>query len=285
MFSKSIIVTKVKKGIDMENKKVEVCANCSGFDVKELKNVEKAKIGCIGKCSKKCPELNGKIYGFLNGEFTVCDTKEEFFYKIKELSSYVETSNMNPLVDAFLELTKMWVDEFKLLRKIVLDCGLIEELKWGQPCYTYDGGNVLILGGFKEYIALSFFKGALLKDSENILVQQTENVQASRQLRFIGTDKIKHLETTIKAYILEAVQIEKAGLKVPVEKKQELEIPEELQIKFDESTIFKEAFYALTPGRQRGYLFHFNGAKQSKTREARIEKFMLKILEGKGLDD
>lgn len=267
------------------DKKVEICANCSGLDKNELKGRVKAKIACIGKCSRKCPELSGKVYGFLNGEFTVCDTKEEFLAKIDALGSYTETGNKNPLVDAFLEHTDKWLDEFNVLRKIVLDCGLNEELKWGQPCYTHEGSNVLILGGFKEYIALSFFKGALMKDPENILVQQTRNVQAGRQLRFAGVDEIILQEAVIKTYILEAIQFEKSGVKLPAEKKPELPIPEELQNKFDENSEFKDAFYTLTPGRQRGYIFYFNGAKQSKTREARIEKFVQTILEGKGIDD
>jgi uncharacterized protein YdeI (YjbR/CyaY-like superfamily) len=265
--------------------KIEVCLYCSGFDVNELKNKVKVKISCIGKCSKKNPELNGKVYGFLNGEFTVCHTKEAFFAKIDELDSFVPNSNKNPLVDAFLEHIEKWRDEHDKLREICLACQLTEELKWGQPCYTLNNNNIVIIGGFKNYIALSFFKGALLKDEGGILVRQTENVQAGRQLRFRSVKEIAEKETKVKAYIGEAIEIEKAGLKVPVEKKPELKIPDELQAKFDEAPAFKSAFYALTPGRQRGYIFHFTGAKQSATRASRIEKCMPKIFEGLGIDD
>ncbi len=267
-----------------KDRQIEVCANCSGFDVKELKPIAKAKIGCIGKCARKCPELNGKVYGFLNGEFTVCETKEEFFAKIAALGAYTELKDKNPLVDAFLAHTANWRDEFEALRENALACGLTEELKWGQPCYTYGGSNVVILGGFKNYIALSFFKGALMKDPGQLLVRQTENVQAGRQLRFTNASEIAQRRPIIEAYLFEAIEIEKSGLEVPAEKKPGLEIPEELQRKFDENPMLKSAFYNLTPGRQRGYLLHFTGAKQSKTREARIEKLIPKILEGKGFD-
>ncbi len=268
-----------------KGKKIEVCENCSGLDIKELKKKEKVKVGCIGKCSKKCPELKGKVYGFLNSEFTVCDTKEEFLNKIEEMDSFVEESNMSPLVDAFLSHVEKWKEEFERLRRIALDCQLTEVLKWGQPCYMFQNNNIVIIGGFKEYIALSFFKGVLLKDPYGILVRQTENVQAGRQLRFTGVEEIEGLESMIKEYIYEAVEIEKAGLKVIAEKKPDLVIPEELQRKFDELADFKAAFYKLTPGRQRGYIYHFSQPKQSKTRESRIEKYIPKILEGKGLDD
>ncbi len=271
---------------DMEiDKRIEVCAYCSGFDVKELKGKVKVKTGCIGKCSKKCPELAGKVYGFLNGEFIVCDTKEEFFAKMDELDSYEASSNRNPLVDAFLEHVEKWREEFESLRRIVLDCELTEELKWGQPCYMFQNNNLIILGGFKEYIALSFFKGALLKDTKAILTRQTENVQAGRQLRFTSVEEIDQMEDIIKAYIYEAIEIEKAGLKVITEKKPELQVPEELQNKFEEDPAFKDAFYALTPGRQKGYLYHFLQPKQSKTRENRIEKYRQQIFDGKGLND
>ena len=265
--------------------KIEVCSYCSGFDVNELKNKVKVKIGCIGKCSKHNPDLNGKVYGFLNGVFTVCNTKEEFFEKIDKLEPYQLNSNENPLVDAFLEHLEKWRDEHEKLRELCLACQLTEELKWGQPCYTLNNKNVVIIGGFKNYIALTFFKGALLKDKDRLLVQQTESVQAGRQLRFTSVEEISERETMIKAYIEESIEIEKAGLKVPVEKKAEIPIPDELQIKFHDDPAFKNAFYALTPGRQRGYIFYFNGAKKSETRISRIEKCMDKILHGLGIDD
>lgn len=265
--------------------KIEVCSYCSGFDVNELKNKVKAKISCIGKCSKKNPELQGKVYGFLNGEFTVCDTKEEFFAKIDELDSFVSNSNKNPVVDAFFEHIEKWPDEHDKLREICLACQLTEELKWGQPCYMFENKNVVIIGGFKDYIALSFFKGALLKDEANILVRQTKNLQAGRQLRFSSVKEIAGKEKIVIAYINEAIEIEKAGLKVPVEKRPELIIPDELQAKFNEDPAFKSAFYALTPGRQRGYIFHFTGAKKSATRASRIENCVPKIFDGLGIDD
>lgn len=268
-----------------ESKRVEVCAFCSGFDVNELKEKVKAKVSCIGKCSKKCPELQGKVYGFLNGEFTVCDTKEAFFAQIDKLGNYTASSNMNPLVDAFLSHVDQWRPEFEALRRMALDCGLTEELKWGQPCYMLHNGNIAIIGGFKEYIALSFFKGALLKDPLGILVRQTQNVQAGRQLRFTGTQAIAEREEVIKAYLQEAMEIERAGLVVPAEKKLEPAMPEELRRKFEENPALQAAFFALTPGRQRGYLFYFSQAKQSKTREARIDKCTPQILAGKGMDD
>lgn len=268
-----------------ESKKVEVCEYCSGFDVKELKGKVKASIGCMGKCSKKCPELKGKIYGYLNGVFVVCETKEAFLDRIDQLGSYVPVSNRNAKVDGFLEHVEQWREEFAALRKIVLDSELCEDLKWGQPCYTFAGGNVIILGGFKEYIALSFFKGSLLKDEAGVLVQQTKNVQAARQIRFTGVDEIEKMEGIIRAYIKEAVALEKAGEKVPVVEKKEMALPEELVKRFEEDAAFKEAFYQLTPGRQRGYVYYISSAKQSKTRESRIEKYVGKILEGKGLED
>ncbi len=268
-----------------QTKKVEVCANCSGFDVKELKDKVKAKVGCIGKCSRKCPELAGKAYGFLNGEFVVCDTKEEFFAKIDALDAYAAKGDRNPLVDAFLAHVDRWGEEFASLRAMILACGLTEELKWGQPCYTFENGNVAILGGFKDYIALSFIKGVLLKDPEGLLVRQTENVQAGRQLRFASVQEIERMQSVIKAYVQEAMLLEKSGATLPVEKKPELVIPEELQRAFDENAALQTAFFALTPGRQRGYVLHFAQPKQAKTREARIAKHAQKILDGKGIDD
>ncbi len=266
-------------------KKVEVCRYCSGFDVMELKDRVKAKVACIGKCSRECPELNGKVYGFLNGEFTVCDTKEAFFAKIDALDAYAPAGNKNPLVDAFLSRVEKWLNEFEALRMIALDNALTEELKWGQPCYTHQDRNVIILGGFKDYIALSFFKGALLTDPSGVLVRQTENVQAGRQLRFTSVPEIAEKEALIRAYLHEAIELETSGAKLPDEPKKEMAVPDELQIRFDAEPALKAAFYALTPGRQRGYLFHFTQPKQSKTRAARIDKYAQKILDGKGLED
>jgi len=191
----------------------------------------------------------------------------------------------NPKVDGYLRREKKWQAESKELRKIVLDCGLTEELKWGKPCYTFQESNVVIIQGFKEYCALLFGKGALLKDPKGILIQQTENVQAARQLRFTSVREIVALAPTIKAYVREAVAVEKAGLEVTYKKTSEFKVPEELQNRFDEDLSFKKAFAALTPGRQRGYLLYFAAAKQSKTRESRIEKSMSQILKGKGLMD
>jgi uncharacterized protein YdeI (YjbR/CyaY-like superfamily) len=192
---------------------------------------------------------------------------------------------MNPKIDWYFNKAETWQEELERLRTIVLDCGLMEELKWGCPCYTFQKSNIVLIHVFKEYCALLFFKGALLKDAYGILVQQTENVQATRQIRFDSVEEIVELEPVIKAYISEAAEVEKAGLKVPFKKTAEFRIPEELQIRLDEIPAFKTAFYALTPGRQRGYLLYFSAAKQSKTRESRIEKYMPHILDGKGLDD
>lgn len=193
---------------------------------------------------------------------------------------------MNPkVVDRFLERAKKWNEEMGLLRKICLDCGLTEDFKWMHPCYTFQGKNIVLIHGFKEYCALLFHKGALLKDVENILVQQTENVQSARQIRFKSRQRIIELEVTIKTYIYEAIEAEKAGLEVKMKKTSEFDIPEELQEKFKEDPDFETAFNKLTPGRQRGYLLHFSGAKQSKTRVARIEKYKQQIFNGKGLND
>ncbi len=192
-------------------------------------------------------------------------------------------NRMNPKVDWYFSEAKKWQQESKKLRTIILDCGLIEELKWGKPCYTFEGSNVVLIHGFKEYCALLFFKGALLKDAKGILVQQTENVQAARQIRFRNVREIAEMEKTIKAYIKEAK--EKAGLEVDYKKTSEFKIPEEFQNKLNEIPALKTAFAALTPGRQRGYLLYFSAAKQSKTREARVEKCLQQIFNGKGLDD
>lgn len=193
---------------------------------------------------------------------------------------------MNPkVVDRFLDRAKKWKEEMTLLRKICLDCALDEDFKWMHPCYTLQGNNIVLIHGFKDYCALLFHKGVLLKDTENILVQQTKYVQSARQLRFTSLEEIIYLEKTIKTYIFEAIEVEKAGLEVKMKKTSEFEMPEELQIKFEEDPDFKAAFKALTPGRQRGYLLHFSQAKQAKTREARIEKNREKILKGEGLQD
>jgi uncharacterized protein YdeI (YjbR/CyaY-like superfamily) len=193
---------------------------------------------------------------------------------------------MNPKVDWFFEKDTKWQKEYQKLRTIVLSCGLTEELKWGQPCYTTDGDkNVVLIHGFKEYCALLFMKGALMKDPSGILIQQTENVQSGRQIRFKELKEITKLAPVLKTYIKEATEIEKKGLKVTLKKTSEYKMPEELKNKLDEDAAFKKAFFALTPGRQRGYIFHISQAKQSATRVARIEKNIPKILQGKGFDD
>ena len=192
---------------------------------------------------------------------------------------------MNPKVDEYLSKVQKWQDEFYKLRTIVLDCGLTEELKWGNPCYTFQKSNIVLMHGFKEYCALLFFKGALLKDTNGILIRQTENVQAARQTRFTSVREIVKLEPILKTYIYEAIEVEKAGLKVKFKKTSEFTIPEEFQKKLDENHDLKAAFAALTPGRQRAYLFYFSQPKQSKTRFSRIEKYIQKVLNGKGLND
>ena len=192
---------------------------------------------------------------------------------------------MNPEVDEFLSNTKKWRGEFEQLRSIILDCGLTEELKWGVPCYTFDKSNIVLIHGFKAYCAMLFVKGALLKDPAGILIIQTENVQSARQVRFTNVDEIVELEHILKAYIKEAVEIEKAGLKVPHKTTAEFNMPVEFQHKLDEIPALKIAFEALTPGRQRGYLLYFSAPKQSKTRASRVEKYMQQILAGKGLND
>lgn len=194
-------------------------------------------------------------------------------------------SGMNPKVDEFLSKGAKWKEEYEKLRNIVLDCGLTEEFKWMHPCYTFNNKNIVLIHGFKEYCALLFHKGALLKDPNGILIQQTENVQAARQIRFTNVQEIAEMETILKAYINEAIEVEKAGLEVDFKKDAEFTIPEELQHKFDEIPALKTAFEALTPGRQRAYILYFSQAKQSKTRVSRIEKYVQKILEGKGLND
>lgn len=195
------------------------------------------------------------------------------------------TSIMNPKVDFFFTKEKKWKEEFEQLRMIVLDCGLTEELKWGCACYTVDKRNIVLIHGFKQYCALLFFKGALLKDSKHILIQQTENVQSARQIRFTNLSEIIKLEPSLKNYIKQAIEIEKAGLKVDLKKTADFKVPHEFQKKLKDMPSLKNAFDALTPGRQRAYIFHFSQPKQSKTREARIEKFVPQILKGKGLND
>jgi uncharacterized protein YdeI (YjbR/CyaY-like superfamily) len=192
---------------------------------------------------------------------------------------------MNPKVDFYFNKAKKWQEEIERLRILVLDCGLTEELKWGVPCYTHNKTNIVLIHKFKEYCALLFFKGALLKDDKGVLVQQTENVQSARQIRFTGMKEIAKMERVVKAYIYEAIEVEKAGLKVNYKKTREYKIPEEFQQKLDEDPALKTAFKALTPGRQRGYILYFSSAKQSKTRESRVEKYIKHILKGKGLDD
>jgi uncharacterized protein YdeI (YjbR/CyaY-like superfamily) len=192
---------------------------------------------------------------------------------------------MNPKVDEFLSKAKKWQEEFEKLRMIILDCQLTEELKWGVPCYTFQKNNIVLIHGFKEYCALLFIKGALLHDTHSILIKQTENVQAGRQIRFTNVQEIVAMETILKAYINEAIEVEKSGLEVNYKKNTEFTIPEELQNKFDEIPALKTAFEALTPGRQRAYIFYFSEPKQSKTRESRVEKYRQQILNGKGLND
>src|ERR1017187_8115763 len=188
-------------------------------------------------------------------------------------------------VDGYLRREKKWREESEKLRAILLTCPLTEELKWGKPCYTFQESNVVIIHGFKNYCALLFCKGALLKDPKGILIQQTENVQAARQIRFTNVRQIAEMVPVLKAYVREAIAAEKAGLEVKYKKTSDFKIPEELQNRFDEDLAFKKAFDALTPGRQRGYILYFSGAKQSKTRESRVEKCMQQILNGKGLND
>jgi len=191
----------------------------------------------------------------------------------------------NPQVDAVLGKAERWREEFATLRTIVLGCGLTEELKWGQPCYTFQGKNVVLIHGFKEYCALLFMKGALLKDAGGILIQQTANVQAARQIRFTQVREILQAEPVLKAYIREAVGVEKAGREVSYKQTSEFKMPEEFRRRLEEDAALRTAFVALTPGRQRGYLLHFSAAKQSKTREARIEKCLPLIFDGMGLND
>jgi uncharacterized protein YdeI (YjbR/CyaY-like superfamily) len=195
------------------------------------------------------------------------------------------TSVTNPKVDWFFDKDTQWQKEYEKLRKIILSCGLTEELKWGCPCYAFDDSNIVLIHGFKEYCAILFFKGALLADPDGILVQQTENVQSARQVRFTSVQQIAQMERTVKAYVYEAIEVERAGLQVKYKKTEDFKVPEEFQTKLDKIPGLKTAFDALTPGRQRAYIFYFSQAKQSKTRAARVEKYLKQILAGKGLDD
>jgi uncharacterized protein YdeI (YjbR/CyaY-like superfamily) len=194
-------------------------------------------------------------------------------------------SRTNPKVDFFFRKADQWQAEYEKLRTIVLDCPVTEELKWGVPCYTFEKKNIVLMHGFKEYCALLFVKGALLKDAAGILITQTENVQSARQVRFTSVGEITRLAPTLKEYIYEAIEVEASGLKVNFRKTTEFPVPEEFQNRLDENNALRAAFESLTPGRQRGYLLYFAAPKQSKTREARIEKCMPQILEGKGLND
>jgi uncharacterized protein YdeI (YjbR/CyaY-like superfamily) len=194
-------------------------------------------------------------------------------------------NTMNPKVDFFFDKAQKWQKEYEKLRKIVLDCGLNEELKWGCPCYTYDGSNIVLLQGFKDYCALLFFKGTLLNDPEGILIQQTKNVQSARQIRFTNIREVGNTEKIVKAYIYEAIEVERAGLKVKLKRTEDFAIPEEFQRKLNKKPALKKVFNALTPGRQRQYLFYFSQPKQPKTRESRIDKSLPQILERRGLND
>lgn len=192
---------------------------------------------------------------------------------------------INPQVNWFFNKQGKWQEAYQALREIVLDCGLTEALKWGCPCYTHQKSNIVLIHGFKEYCALLFMQGALLKDPKNMLVQQTKNVQSARQIRFSGIEDILKNKATIKAYVQEAIKNDKEGLKVELKETREYEVPEEFQAALDEMAELNTAFYQLTPGRQRAYLLHFSAAKHSKTRMERVEKYIPKILDGKGLDD
>jgi uncharacterized protein YdeI (YjbR/CyaY-like superfamily) len=194
-------------------------------------------------------------------------------------------SRMNPKVDEYISKSKKWQEEYEQLRNIVLGCELTEEFKWMHPCYTFEKKNIVLIHGFKEYCALLFHKGVLLQDAHGILIQQTENVQAGRQIRFTNVQEIVEMEAILKSYIYEAIEVEKAGLEVNFKEHTEFIIPEEFQTKFDEIPALKTAFEALTPGRQRAYIFYFSQPKQSKTRESRVEKYIQQILGGKGLND
>lgn len=192
---------------------------------------------------------------------------------------------LNSKVDAYVDKPGQWQEAYRKLRAIALDCDLTEDFKWGHPCYTLDDQNVVLIHGFKEYCALLFFKGALMQDPKGILIQQTENVQAGRQIRFTSAQEITKLAATLKSYIRDAIKVERSGAQVEFKQTAEFAMPEEFLSKLEESPALQEAFNALTPGRQRGYLLHFSSAKQAKTRAARVDKCIPHILKGKGLDD
>jgi uncharacterized protein YdeI (YjbR/CyaY-like superfamily) len=192
---------------------------------------------------------------------------------------------MNPKVDAYLQQATAWQEELQKLRAIILGCKLDEELKWGVPCYTHQGSNIVLIHTFKDYCAILFFKGALLKDEEGILVQQTKNVQAARQIRFTSPAQVDQLRGAIKAYVKAAIAVEQAGLEVPFKTTADFDMAEEFQARLDDSPALQEAFEALTPGRQRAYLLYFSEAKQAATRTARVDKCVPHILAGKGLKD
>ncbi|HET6256430.1 MAG TPA: DUF1801 domain-containing protein [Puia sp.] len=192
---------------------------------------------------------------------------------------------MNPKVDKFLGRAQKWQKEMEKLRKIALECGLTEELKWGKPCYTSEGKNIIVIQGFKEYCALLFLKGYLLNDPDGILIKTGENTVVGRQIRFTAVREIVRLEATLKTYIYQAIEVERSGVKPAVKKEPKLNIPEEFQTRLDKTPTLKKAFNALSPGRQKAYVIYFSAPKQSKTRETRIEKCMRQILAGKGLND
>lgn len=194
-------------------------------------------------------------------------------------------NNQNPKADFFFEKDSQWQKEYAKLRSIALDCGVAEEVKWGCPCYVHEGSNIVLIHGFKDYCALLFFKGALLQDPESVLIQQTQNVQSARQMRFTNVKEIVQLAPVIKSYIYEAIEVEKAGLKVKLKKVTEFPVAEEFQQQLNKKAALKKAFESLTPGRQRAYLMYFSQAKQSKTRAERVEKCIPQILAGKGLND
>lgn len=191
----------------------------------------------------------------------------------------------SPKVDGYIRKNNQWGKELECLRAIVLDCGLIEDVKWKVPCYMFEGNNIVLMHVFKKYCALLFIKGALLKDPAGILIQQTKNTQSARQIRFTTVDEIEEMEHILKAYIQEAIEVEKAGLEVEFKETSEFDVPEEFQAKLDENPALEAAFEALTPGRQRAYLLYFSGAKQPKTRTSRVERYTQHILDGKGLND
>jgi uncharacterized protein YdeI (YjbR/CyaY-like superfamily) len=204
----------------------------------------------------------------------------------KQLKIHTMTTSVtNPKVDWFFDKDTKWQKQYEKLRKIILSCGLTEELKWGCPCYVFENSNIVLIHGFKDYCAILFFKGALLADPDGILIQQTANVQSARQIRFTSVQQIVKMERAVKAYVYEAIEVERAGLQLKYKKTEDFKVPEEFQNKLDKMPALKTAFDALTPGRQRAYIFYFSQAKQSKTRVARVEKYLTQILAGKGLDD